>query len=172
MPDGKILYLVRHAKSSWADPELSDFERPLNKRGRHDAPEMGRRIKQRNVLPDLIVCSPAKRALQTLQLLDLPADTVVYDKRIYEASATTLISIVQALNDRFGSAMLIGHNPSMSGLASQLGGVHIANMPTCAVAAIRLCSNHWNDAGSCSGELLDLDYPKKKNNSEHGKLGR
>ncbi|VGO19823.1 SixA phosphatase family protein [Pontiella sulfatireligans] len=160
MTDGKPLYLVRHAKSDW-HTGVDDFDRPLNKRGRRDAPEMGRRLKMRGVEPDIMVCSPAKRALETLELLNVPAQTLVYDETIYEASLSTLLEIVQSLDDGFDSAMLVGHNPGMSWLASQLSGVRIKNMPTCSIAAIRLDTHRWKAAGVCPGELADFDYPKK-----------
>ncbi|VGO16021.1 hypothetical protein PDESU_04611 [Pontiella desulfatans] len=155
----KTLYLVRHAKSDW-NTGKADFDRPLNKRGRRDAPEMGRRLKERNALPGAIVCSPAKRARETLELLDLGIDTTD-NENIYEASAGMLMEIVQDLDDRLDSAMLIGHNPAMTWLASQLTGVRIEGMPTCAIATIHLDSTHWNQAGTCPAKLLDLDYPNK-----------
>jgi phosphohistidine phosphatase len=155
----KTLYLVRHAKSDWHAGK-SDFDRPLNKRGLSDAPEMGRRLKVRGQLPDLVVCSPAKRAFQTLELLDLGVETL-FDETIYEASTGDLLGIVQALDDRHGSAMLIGHNPSMTWLAVMLSGVRIDGMPTCAIATIELDSNHWKMAGACPAKLVDLDFPKK-----------
>jgi phosphohistidine phosphatase len=155
----KTLYLVRHAKSDWHAGK-SDFDRPLNKRGRRDAPEMGRRLKDRGQRPDVIVCSPAKRALQTFELLDLGVEAV-FDESIYEASTGDLLDIVQAIDNRHGSAMLIGHNPSMTWLAGLLSGVRIDGMPTCSVATIELDSCRWEQAGACAATLVSLDYPKK-----------
>jgi phosphohistidine phosphatase len=159
----KTLYLVRHAKSDWNNGE-TDFDRTLNPRGQCDAPEMGLRLKARDVHPDIIVCSPATRAFQTLELLALPAGTVEYNENIYEASAIALLDIVQSLEDTADSAMLVGHNPAMSWLAGHLTGVRIDNMPTCSVATIRLTSNHWKKAGQDPAELLDFDHPKKESN--------
>ncbi len=161
MSDTKMLYLLRHAKSSWGHSDLSDFDRPLNKRGRHDAPEMGRRLRKRGTLPEIIVCSPATRAFETAQLLDLGIEPLVFDETIYEASVGSLLTVIHSLDDRYGSAMLIGHNPAMTWLASELTGADIDPLSTCAVATIRLTTGHWSQTGACLARLLDLDYPKK-----------
>ena len=157
----KTLYLVRHAKSSWSAADLNDFDRPLNTRGLRDAPEMGRRLTARGVRPGIILCSPAKRAVQTLEQLNLDCGHVEYEERMYAASDRELLSLIRALNDRYRSAMLIGHNPAMSVLAGALSGAQIHSMPTCAVAAIRLDESLWARAGTGPGVLLDMDYPKK-----------
>lgn len=156
----KTLYLVRHAKSDWSTGK-ADFNRPLNKRGRRDAPEMGRRLKTRSGIPELIVCSPAERARQTLELLDLGTDAV-FNENIYEASAGDLLETIHSLDDRYGSAMLIGHNPSMAWLASELTGEHLEHMPTCTIATIELDCDRWSDISLGPAKLIDLDYPKKK----------
>ena len=159
----KTLYLMRHAKSDWNHPELSDFERPLNKRGLRDAPEMGRRLKEKDLIPELILCSPAERTRQTLDLLDLGVKHIIFNESIYEAYTETLLHIVQSIDDRYDSALILGHNPAMSWLASGLSGVRIGNMPTCAIAEISLQTDQWNKADSCPAELKSLDYPKKSN---------
>jgi phosphohistidine phosphatase len=155
----KTLYLVRHAKSDWETGQ-ADFDRPLNKRGRRDAPEMGRRLKERGPLPELIVCSPAQRAVETLELLELGIETV-FNEAIYEASAGELLDIIQQLDDGMESVMLIGHNPSMTWLAGLLSGVRIEGMPTCTVAVIGLDTARWCAAGACPARLLWQDYPRK-----------
>ena len=160
----KTLYLVRHAKSSWHNPSLRDFDRPLNHRGERDGPEMGRRLKERQAIPETIICSPAQRAVETLALLNaelgVDPDAIFMQKRIYEASTPTLFEIIRGIDDRFSSAMLIGHNPSISWLASELSGEPIANMPTCAVAALRIDADHWAGTGLVASRLLFLDFPK------------
>jgi phosphohistidine phosphatase len=162
----KTLYLVRHAKSSWVNPSYTDFDRPLNDRGQRDAPVMGRRLKEKGQRPEIIICSPARRAVETLDLLNaelgVPADSIFMQKRIYEASTETLLNIIQSLEDSNDSAMVVGHNPSMTWLASQLANTHIQNLPTCSIVTIQLDSNHWKEAGICPGELLDHDYPKRE----------
>ena len=156
----KKLYLVRHAKSDW-NTGGADFDRPLNKRGQRDAPEMGGRFKSRGDLPELIVCSTAKRAQQTLESLNLGVANVIHEPKIYEASTGDLLEIVQKLDDSVDAAMLIGHNPAMTWLASLLSGVRIEGMPTCSVATIVLDTNRWESAGADNGQLTDFDYPKK-----------
>ncbi len=164
-PRHKTLYLVRHAKSRWSDPSQQDFDRKLNKRGQHDAPEMGRRLGKRNVQPDVILCSPAQRTRQTADLLlermGGPINNVEYVEGIYDASIETLLDIIKELPDNCSRAMLIGHNPSIGCLVNQFSEIRIQHMPTCAVATIELSANHWNEAGHCPARLLDFDYPKR-----------
>jgi phosphohistidine phosphatase len=156
----KTLYLVRHAKSDWTTGE-ADFDRPLNKRGYRDAPRMGQRLKDREAIPGIIVCSPARRAKETMELLNLGAGQLTFDDNIYEGGISDLLEIVRSLDDTYESAMLIGHNPGMSWFASQLTGERIDNMPTCAIVTVRIRSKHWKKALSADAELLDLDYPKR-----------
>jgi phosphohistidine phosphatase len=112
-------------------------------------------------LPETIACSPAKRAVQTLELLDLGVEHIVFEERIYSASIGAMLDIVQSLDDGCRSAMLVGHNPTMTQLVGWLSGANIGNMPTCSVATIELASKHWKDAGTCAAQLLDFDYPRK-----------
>lgn len=156
----KTLYLVRHAKSDWHSGE-TDFERTLNKRGLRDAQEMGQRLKNSGSLPERILCSPAKRAVQTLERLDLGIETIAFKENIYEASTGDLLNLVQSVDDSCNAAMLIGHNPAMTWLATMLSGVGIQGMPPCSVITIQLDSNHWKSAGACPAELLNFDHPLK-----------
>ena len=156
----KTLYLVRHAKSDWKSGE-TDFERTLNPRGRRDAPEMGQRLKNCGSLPELILCSPAKRAVQTLEYLNLGIKDITFKDTIYEASTGDLLDLVQSVDDSCNSAMLIGHNPAMTELAMLLSGVASPGMPPCSIITIRLNSSHWNAAGACPSEWLNFDHPLK-----------
>lgn len=160
MKGSKTLYLVRHAKSSWSAADLSDFDRPLNKRGFRDAPEMGRRLKADDSLPALICCSPATRARQTLEEMNLDTKTV-FDERLYGASREELLEIVRSTGNEYPSLMLIGHNPAMTWLANDLSGARIDNMPTCSIAIIRLPDALWAQAGTAPAELVAFDYPKR-----------
>ena len=161
----RILYLMRHAKSGWTDKNQSDFDRPLNNRGQHDAPELGRRLKNRGTKPEIILCSPAQRTRQTAERLIREfggnLGDVQFDDRIYEADPDTLLELIRALPDTCAAAMLIGHNPSMGWLANQLSDVRIEQMPTCAVATLELPSSSWQDTGTATAQLLDFDYPGK-----------
>lgn len=162
----KTLYLVRHAKSSWVNPSYTDFDRPLNERGQRDAPEMGRRLKAKGILPDVVLCSPARRAVETLALLNaelgVPEHSIYMQKRIYEASTETLLELIQSLEDSYDSAMVVGHNPAMTWLAEGLTEANLPNLPTCSVVTLSLDSNQWNTAGKGPAELLNLDSPKKE----------
>jgi phosphohistidine phosphatase len=160
MTDHKTLYLVRHAKSGWSATDLSDFDRPLNTQGLQDAPKMGKRLKERNALPDIIFCSTAKRARQTLNGLDLRVDNVVFDERIYCASEEGLLELIQSVPNQYVSAMIIGHNPAMSWVAGQLSGTSFDNLPPCAVVTSNLDCRLWAKAGTCPARLLDYDFPR------------
>ncbi len=163
MNDSKILYLVRHANSGWQDSSQTDYDRVLSERGRREADEMGKRLRDKNIRPESIICSSAWRAVQTFETLspyvNVPKEEVLFKKSMYEAATSTLLEIVQNLENTCSSAMLIGHNPSMSWLAGQLTGEHITNMPTCSIATIRLPTANWNDVPVVECELADLDYP-------------
>lgn len=159
----RTLYLARHAKSSWKDSSLSDFERPLNKRGKNDAPAMGEILKERNVKPDLIISSPAKRAKKTAciigEKIGYPEDKIVFNKDIYEASSRELLSIIHNLNGNINSVMLFGHNPAFTMLNNILGDKYIDNIPTCGVVALQF-EKSWNELNEKSGKLLFFEYPK------------
>jgi phosphohistidine phosphatase len=158
----KTLYVLRHAKSSWDNDELSDYERPLNDRGNRTAPFMGTVMKGRGYVPAIIVSSPAARAAATAQLVKesakFPAD-ILFDERIYEASPNTIRTVLSELSDSFESAMVVGHNPGMEGLIRYLTGEH-ESMPTAALAAIDLSLDSWSELTSDAGTLTELIRPK------------
>ncbi len=160
----KTLYLMRHAKSNWADMRQSDFDRPLNQRGLRDAPEMGLRLAKRKVHPDIIVCSPAQRTRETIELIapkiGVRLDRVVFQESLYEASTDAVLEIIRSIPDRYKSALIIGHNPSIGRLVNQLADVHIDQMPTCAIATLKLETDRWMDIDTCAIQRSDFDYPK------------
>jgi phosphohistidine phosphatase len=159
------LFIFRHAKSSWKDPELGDFDRPLNKRGRKAAPEMGRRLKKRKAKPDLIVTSPAARAVATAgavaEQLGYPGERIVEDERIYGAGIDTLLEVVRGTDDGIDTLMIFGHNPGFTDLARSLTGEYIANLPTCAVYCVDFDLDAWGDVGRGTGRCAFYDFPKK-----------
>jgi phosphohistidine phosphatase len=160
----RLLTLVRHAKSSWEYPELSDFERPLNERGRRDAPLMAERLRRSPPRPDRLVSSPALRAITTAHIfadaLSIPRDDIVLQPRIYEASAATLLRIVRGLDDGDRHVMLFGHNPGFSELAHLLADCTFDELPTCAVARFELDVKTWQDVGEDCGQLARYGCPK------------
>ncbi len=118
----KRLYLIRHAKSSWDDPSLDDFDRPLSKRGKHDAPLMGKLLKQKNIIPDLILSSPAKRAKKTAKKIakELGKANIVYLDELYDASSQDLLADIKKISDTYTTVFLIAHNPRLNMLAYDL----------------------------------------------------
>ena len=164
----KTLYLVRHAKSSWDDLDLKDINRPLNERGKKDAPRMGKRLKEKRVFPDLMLSSPAVRALSTCReiakSLGYLEENIKTDKRLYHASEDQLLKIVQELNDLNDDeevVMIFGHNPGLTEFANSLLGENIENIPTSGVIASEIKVKFWKDTKFGSGELKFFDFPKK-----------
>lgn len=164
-----MLYLVRHAKSSWSDSSLSDRDRPLNKRGRRSAPDMGRRLAAQNQLPDLIISSPAKRANSTARKIakevGYDRSKIVTDENMYFSGTGSMLEMLENVDDRYDSVMIVGHNPAMTTLMNMLSGSSVDNMPTCAVALIDFPIMSWSDLHSADGQLLTYDFPKNPTNS-------
>lgn len=163
--DMKYLYLIRHAKSSWDNLEISDVDRPLNERGLRDAPYMGKRLKEKEVAPDLMLSSPAKRAIATCRqiaaIIGHEASRIKTDPRLYHASEETLVSVLSGLSDSHHVAMLFGHNPGLTRLTNSIFGQHIMNIPTCGIVAGKLNIGTWGEVKAGCGRLGFFDFPKK-----------
>jgi len=159
----KHLYLARHAKSSWKETGLSDIERPLNERGRKDAPFMGKILVDKKVHPDLILSSPARRARKTAlaiaEKLNLNSDKILLDENIYEASAGELMDIIINIEDKYNSVMIFGHNPGLTMLHNRLSNHYIDNIPTCGIIALKF-NESWKNINSQLTELVFFEYPK------------
>lgn len=159
----KTLYLLRHAKSSWDDATLSDFDRPLSGRGLRAAPFMGGLMLERGLIPAAMISSPAKRARQTAQLaaasLELEIE-IEFDDRVYDASAQRLVEIVSEVDDKYASVMLIGHNPGLEGCIRFFTG-KVEPMPTAALAVIELSIGSWADVSVECGNLQQLIRPRQ-----------
>lgn len=160
----RSLFIMRHAKSSWDDPAQKDFDRTLNERGRKDATEMGRRLKKRGVKPDLVVSSPAVRALKTAKdvskELDYPEKNIVQQPDMYEADIDTIVHIIRNLDDAYQNVMLFGHNPAFTGIIGYLTNQFIDNVPTAGVVEISFDLPTWKQVTRQSGRLVAFDYPK------------
>lgn len=160
-----LLTLVRHAKSSWDDPEMSDFDRPLNARGERVAPEMAQRMARVLEGPLHLISSPAVRALSTARIfaraLGIPEKQIHREPRIYDASTGTLLDIVQALDESIGHAVLFGHNPGFTDLAQLLSQAMPREMPTCSLVTLSLDAEHWRNAAPDGARLLRFHYPKE-----------
>jgi len=159
----KELILVRHAKSSWKSAGVSDFDRPLNKRGSHDAPIMGRRLADLDIVPDIIVSSPAKRAIDTAEILaaemGLSGNLLLPDIQIYAASASGLIRVVRQLDDGWNRVMMVGHNPGMRDVGVLLAGDMIGAFPTCAMLSMELNVDHWSMISPACGRVIFSNTP-------------
>lgn len=159
----KTLYVLRHAKSSWDDPTLPDFERTLNERGYRDAPRIAGAMTKRNFLPDLIVASPAVRTTETAEIVKKSAAftaKIRFNPHIYEASLEDLLAVITETPDNVDKLLLVGHNSGVETLVGNLTG-EFRSMPTAALAAIRLNVNAWNEIKTNCGELIDFFSPKE-----------
>lgn len=159
----KRLFVMRHAKSSWGDANLADFDRPLNDRGLEAAPFMGRLMAERNLAPEIILSSPAKRARQTAELVKESAGwnaELRLEDSIYEASPITLCRVVAELSNDVASAIVIGHNPGMEGFIRLLTG-RLEPMSTAALAVIDLAIDDWRGIEPATGRLVEVVRPKE-----------
>lgn len=161
----KKLFLIRHAKSSWSNIALDDIDRPLNKRGKRDAPFMAKLLKEKNIKPDLLVSSPAKRANLTAiyfaEAFDYPKDKIVIKPPIYESSVRDFLDILQKIEDDNRIVFLFGHNPAITLFTTFLSGKDLLNIPTCGIAGLKLKVEKWGDINENTCELEFFEYPKK-----------
>lgn len=163
----KTLYLVRHAKSDWADEDLNDIDRPLNKRGYRDAHFMSGLMKEKKLLPDLIISSPAIRAITTALIFcrnfNFNYSDIVIDPNLYETNIQHYKDCISKTDNRYKSIMLFGHNPIISDVANSLTKTFIENIATCGIVGIRQAENckEWNCFNDKVGELILYDFPKK-----------
>jgi len=159
----KKLIIIRHAKSDWQDTTLDDFDRPLNERGMQDAPFIGKFLKEKGLLPDLIISSPALRAITTAEIIAKEVEytkAIVPNQYIYEAYVNTLQEIVSFIYDENDTVYLIGHNPGVSALAYMLSDMK-ESIPTCAVVEIDFECDSWMDVSKENAALVSYDFPKK-----------
>ena len=158
----RSLLLLRHAKSSWDDPSIEDFDRPLAARGERDAPRMGCALRKRGPSPDIVLSSSAVRARRTTEAFLAAMDLDVlpeFRESMYVAVAGDLLDIVQALPDRARVALLVGHNPGMEVLVERLSR-RAERMPTCALARITFTCKHWADVKDHKGRFAWVLRPK------------
>ena len=161
----KLLSLVRHAKSSWKDSHLSDFDRSLNKRGERDAPRMGRRFASVEPPPDLILASPARRATHTAQLIaeavGYAAERISFEPTLYLSTPTEMLGVIQGVDDRLAHMTWLYQRRADQHLCDVLAGAKIDNVPTCGIVRMSLAIDSWRSASRGCGTLLDFDYPKR-----------
>lgn len=160
----KTLLIVRHAKSSWDNFMLSDFDRPLNERGKHDAPIMAKRLVDRKIVIDVFISSPAKRAKKTAKafIKEFGKDSkeIILMKDLYEASLKNFDDVVANIDDEHKSAVIFSHNPGITEFANTLTTHKVDNMPTCSIFAVKSDAKKWRDFKEGKKDFLFFDYPK------------
>jgi len=156
--------LLRHAKSDWSGPKLDDYDRPLNVRGKRDAPRMGQQLRNRGLHPQLILSSPALRAITTARIvaaeLGYEQESIQTDADLYHASPSTILRVLRNRGASCTDVMLVGHNPGLSDLANLIGDTSIDNIPTCGAFSVELYADSWDTLGNVAGHLDWFDYPK------------
>ena len=161
----KKLYLVRHGKSDWSNPKLRDFDRPLKKRGLRNARTMAKILKEKNIKPDCIVTSSARRALDTATIfseqLDVPPEKFLPDESVYFASPSELINLIKQQDDSVETLMIFGHNPGFTNLANFFLPEALNNIPTAGFVYLEFDAESWKQISKSNVAAHYYDYPKK-----------
>ena len=162
----RTLVMIRHAKSSWANPLQSDFDRPLNERGKKEAPEMGEWLKEKGILPDLIICSTAKRTRQTAKrianIIGYKTEQIVWEEKLYHCIPSVFEELLYEISDSVKTVFIIAHNPGISEFVNLLSpGFSIENMPTCGVVGATFEAKEWNMFPLSEREIIFFEYPGK-----------
>ncbi len=160
----KTLLLVRHAKSDWGNFALPDFDRPLNERGKKDAPVMAQRLLDKNINIDAFIASPAKRAKKTAgffaEAYKRDKHEIIFHQELYGADENIFYNIIAAAKNKFDTIAIFSHNPGITDFANQLTDKKIDNIPTCGIFAIKIDSDSWSDFKTAKKECWFFDYPK------------
>jgi phosphohistidine phosphatase len=160
----KMLYLIRHAKSSWDDYTLSDDKRPLNERGKRDAPNMARMLYDKDPDIQLFITSPAKRARFTAKIFGkvyhLGKGEIKKDGRLYLASPSQIQQVVQEISNELEKVAIFGHNPGMTDFLNRFSGGSVDNIPTCGIARVEFDVSKWKEIEPGLGRMTDFYYPK------------
>lgn len=161
---GKILLLIRHAKSDWGNPGLDDFDRPLNERGKKDAPAMAKRLREKKIDIDLIITSPAKRAARTAKAfaeeLDVKKKNFIFNDELYLAASSLFFDVIAGIGKKYDTVALFSHNYGITDFANLLTDTRIDNIPTCGVFAVKADCKEWKDFKDAKKEFWFFDYPK------------
>ena len=164
----KIVYVIRHAKSSWADSKLPDFERPLNERGKSDAPAMAKRLLAKNMKIDAFLTSPAQRAKKTCALFceefGIQEEKMIVIESLYLAPPKAFFEVVNDLDNKYNNVAIFAHNPGVTDFVNMLSkDVHIDEMPTCSIFAFEINTEDWKGFKNTEKKFLFFDYPKQSN---------
>ena len=161
----KRLYLIRHAKSSWSNLMITDFDRPLNKRGKREAPLMAQRLAKQGICPDALISSPARRARATAEIVarsvKFPVQRIHFVDSVYTSETKDLLRVLQKTDNMIETAFLVGHNYAITDLAVLLTGEYISKIPTSGIVAMDLSIEKWAEIGPGKGAMLFFDYPEK-----------
>jgi len=159
----KTLYLARHAKSYWKDQSIPDIDRPLNSRGKRDAPFMGEVLNDKKIMLDLIISSPAKRTKKTTieiaSKIGYPEKKIQFNEDLYEASSNTIIKLIKKIEEKYDRVMIFGHNPGLTMLNNHISNHYIDNIPTCGIVALQF-DKKWSEIDKNSCKFLFFEYPK------------
>jgi phosphohistidine phosphatase len=162
----KTIYFLRHAKSDWS-VECDDFDRKLNKRGENNALFMAERLAKYKVKPDIIISSPAKRALSTVKIiadrLKLPKKAVVTDINLYLTPPKTYLEVIRQIDNSHKIVFMTGHNPTITEICESLSGTHIGNIPTCGIFCMEFDTETFGTISANEGKKIFFDFPKKHN---------
>jgi phosphohistidine phosphatase len=157
----KRLVVIRHAKSSWSNALIEDFDRPLNERGKKDAPLMAKRLKEKKIIPDLLITSPAKRANSTskkfAKVFDIDKKKIRKDPKLYHASESVILKIAKELDEKFNVVFIVGHNPGLTEFVNIASNLEIDNIPTAGVTVLEISS--WKKFGKEKSKAVYFDYP-------------
>ncbi|MEO7924202.1 MAG: histidine phosphatase family protein [Chitinophagaceae bacterium] len=160
----KTLILVRHAKSDWGDSSLDDFDRPLNERGKRDAPAMAQRLLDKKIKLDVFIASPAKRAKKTAcifaEAYKTGKDEIIFRDELYGAGENVFADVIAKADNKFDSMAVFSHNPGITDFANLLTNTRIDNIPTCGVFAVKADCKKWKDFAEAKKEFWFFDYPK------------
>lgn len=160
----KTVLLIRHAKSSWEDASISDFDRKLNDRGKRDAPKMAEKLRKKGLEPDLMVSSPARRAVDTAGIFaeefGIKYKKIVQVDALYEPHTEVFSQVIETLDDDVKTVACFSHNPAITVFVNTLTPVRIDNMPTCGIFGVTVNIKHWCDFRQATKEFLFFDYPK------------
>jgi len=160
----RTLVMIRHAKSSWANPLQSDFDRPLNDRGEKEAPEMGEKLKSLHIIPDLIVASSAKRTRQTAKRIakevGYDIDNIKWEEKLYHCIPSVFEELVSGIGDKVKILFIVGHNPGITEFVNQLSPeFSVPNMPTCGVVAAHIEAKEWSNFSIANRKVFLFEYP-------------
>ena len=159
----KRLILIRHSKSSWKDLSLTDFNRPLNSRGKSDGPLMASYLRNRITIVDYLHSSSSVRTFETSKYFinQIIFGKIQYDDSLYHCSSSSLLNIIMNYSDDYQSVMVIAHNPGLTNLINNITNISLDNLPTTGLVEIEFKINHWSNISSENSNVIDLKFPKQ-----------